>query len=338
MLLNAASSVYGVAVAWRQRWYARHPASQRRLSRPVISVGNIRAGGAGKTPIVAALANLLARHGEVPAVLTRGYARRSPADGVTVVSDRQRVLTGIDASGDEALMLARSLPGVPVLVGTDRYLSGCFAEETLGVTVHLLDDGFQHLALARDVDLLVSDEHDLVDRVIPAGQLREPLPAASRASALLTTATGDGLERLARALAVPRGFAVRRTIGTPRALRPGDRFTVPTGAAVFAVAGVARPQRFFDDLAAAGWNVAGRLDFRDHHRFDRRDMQRILESARQAGAAAVVTTEKDAVRMEAVAPADVPIAAVPLTATIEPDFEAWLLARLFEPPRPGTPA
>lgn len=335
MILTTASSIYGAVTGWRRQWYARDPSRQRRLSRPVVSVGNLRAGGAGKTPLVAALAQLLVAHGERPAILTRGYARRVSPDGVTVVSDARGVLAGVDTAGDEALMLARALPGVPVLVSPDRYLAGCLAEHQLGATLHLLDDGFQHAALARDVDLLVVDAEDLTDRVLPAGRLREPRSAASRADALLTTESDPATrDRLRDALRVARTFRVTRTLGAPRVvsrvrLKADTTNTDTTFAApVFAVAGVARPQRFFDDLRAAGWQVMGTTAFRDHHRFSAADMRRIDEAARAAGAGLVLTTEKDAVRMEVHDANGVPIAAVPLTATIEPAFTDWLLDRV----------
>ncbi len=173
MILTAASSLYGAAASWRRRWYARDPGRQRHLSRPVVSVGNLCAGGSGKTPVVEQIARVLVDRGERPAILTRGYARRRALDGVTVVSDGSKILAGLETAGDEPLMLARALPGVPVLVAADRYLAGRLAERQLGATVHLLDDGFQHLALARDVDLLLVAEEDLTDRMLPAGRLRE---------------------------------------------------------------------------------------------------------------------------------------------------------------------
>ena len=186
MILSAASSLYGAIAVQRRQWYARDATRAKRLCRPVISVGNLRVGGSGKTPTVAHLARLLLTAGERPSILSRGYARRIPADGVTVVSDGDRILSDVDHAGDEPLMLARMLPGVPVLVGPDRYLSGRFGEERLGVTVHLLDDGFQHVALFRDVDLLLVDADDLTDAVLPAGRLREPLSVARAADAVLT--------------------------------------------------------------------------------------------------------------------------------------------------------
>jgi len=296
----------------------------------VISVGNLSVGGSGKTPAVEYIAKLLVASGERPAILTRGYARRVAADGVTVVSDGVRILADLDLAGDEPLMLARALPGVPVLVGADRYLSGRLAERRLGATVHLLDDGFQHLELARDVDLLLVGEDDLADRPLPGGRLREPLAGASAADALLAMVDDDAAaDRLRRALGAPLVFRVSRALGGPRWITPGQSGVVPTRDPVFAVAGIARPQRFFDDVAKAGWRVAGTLEFGDHHRFAQKDVDRIAKAARAQSSAVVLTTEKDAVRFAALDLDGLPIAAVPLQVTIEPpEFDDWLLERV----------
>ena len=328
---------------WRRRWYSRDPARRRRLRQPVVSVGNLRVGGSGKTPVVAAIARILVEQGERPSVLSRGYGRTLAQDGVTVVSNGQRILADIHSAGDEPLMLARLLATVPVLVGADRYLSGRLAEEKLGVTVHLLDDGFQHFALARDVDLLVTGEDDLADRPMPAGRLREPLEAAAYADAALVSASYiEAAARVGRALGVARVFRVSRALGVPRWVATRDTVVVPIDEPVFVTAGIAAPERFFSDVASAGWRVVGTIAFRDHHVFTNRDVARIAASARTAGATMVMTTEKDAVRFEAAALKGVPIAAVPIVATIEPAeaFACWLrsqlgLARLRHSP-PGT--
>ena len=296
-----------------------------------MSVGNLSVGGAGKTPIVAYIARLLAEHGERPAILSRGYGRRTPQDGVTVVSDGHGVIAGIDSAGDEPLMLARALPGVRVLVGADRYLSGRLAEEKLGASVHLLDDGFQYFQLWRDVDLLVTSDEDLSDTPLPGGRLREPLLAASEADAVLVHASDDlGAERIARVLGVPTVFRPERTLGVPRLIATGDTVIVSTDEPVFAMAGIARPERFFTGLASAGWRVAGTMSFHDHHVFTDRDVERVRAAARSAGATIVMTTEKDAVRLEGRDFGQVPVAAVPLTVTIEPasSFAEWLRDRL----------
>jgi tetraacyldisaccharide 4'-kinase len=325
--LNGLSSVYGVAAAWRRRWYDGDPARRRRLRRPVVSVGNLSVGGSGKTPIVAHLARLLLERGERPSILSRGYGRHRPQDGVTVVSDGAAVLAGIASAGDEPLMLARALPGVPVLVGASRYLSGRLAEERLGASVHLLDDGFQHLELGRDVDLLVIDEGDLNDQLLPVGRLREPLTAAAKADAALVNSVDDSAaERIGRALGLSTCFRIERRLGVPHRL---DGAAVPTTDRVLAVAGIARPERFFADLSSAGWNVVGTIRFPDHHRFTSRDLKRLSAAARAADAI-VMTTEKDAVRLAAEDLGTLAVAAVPLTAGIEPApvFAAWLLDRL----------
>ncbi len=336
-MVQTLSAVYGASAAWRRAWYARHAERRQRLDRPVVSVGNLRVGGAGKTPIVEHLARLLLAHGERPAVLTRGYGRRSTPPGVTVVSDGARVLAGLDTAGDEPLMLARAVPGLIVAVGADRYLSGSLAEHRFGATVHLLDDGFQHFQLERDVDLLVTSEDDLHDRPMPAGRLRERLAAAASADAAIVDAGYlPAAERVGRTLGVPRVFLATRVLGPPRLVRDGETVVVPEHSRVFAAAGIARPERFFSDLSAAEWQVVGTMAFRDHHPFSQRDVDRIAAAARSAAAAIVLTTDKDAVRLLACDLGDLPIAAVPLTATIEPadDFRAWLLEAIGRSGRP----
>ena len=198
--------------------------------------------------------------GERPAILSRGYARRSAPDGVVVVSRRTPALRrSRTASGDEPLMLARAVPGAPVLVSPDRYLAGRLAERHLGATVHVLDDGFQHLPLARDIDLLLVGVEDVADaRTLPAGRLREPLAAASFAARRARAVGHD--EQVRRRW--PRASAWRRRSGwcACRARRGASTCTArahrrrPT-TAVLAVAGIARPERFFEDLRARGWDV-----------------------------------------------------------------------------------
>jgi tetraacyldisaccharide 4'-kinase len=331
-LIRTLNGLYGAAAAWRRAWYARDPSRQHRLTRPVVSVGNLRVGGSGKTPIVGYIARLLLEAGEHPAVLARGYARRAAGDGVTVVSDGTRVLAGLDDAGDEPLMLARALPGVSVLVGADRYLSGCLAERRLAATVHLLDDGFQHLELARDVDLLLVSEDDLQDRPLPGGRLREHLSAATAAdAALITAGYHTAAERIGRAIGVTTVFRVTRAIGAPRLVAGArDSVVVPPVSRVFVVTGIARPDRFVADIASSGWEISGVMEFRDHHPFTARDIARIRAEARAKGSAVVLTTEKDAVRLSACDLDDLPIASVPLVVGVEPAdaFRHWLLARL----------
>jgi tetraacyldisaccharide 4'-kinase len=260
-------------------------------------------------------------------VLSRGYARSIAAAGVTVVSDGRQILADVRSAGDEPLMLSRALPGVPVLVCADRYLAGRLAEEKLGVTVHVLDDGFQHVALERDVDLLVTGEEDLEDCPMPSGRLREPLAAAVHAdAAIVWSADVESALRIAARMGVGEAFRVTRTLGEPRHAATGEWIVVPRDAPVLAVAGIARPERFFADVASAGWRLVGTLAFRDHHVFTPRDVTSIAAAAQAAGASVVMTTEKDATRFEAAGTGQLPLVVLPMAVSIEPAaaFDTWL--------------
>ncbi|MGE3519254.1 MAG: tetraacyldisaccharide 4'-kinase, partial [Vicinamibacterales bacterium] len=279
----------------------------------------------------------LIERGERPSILSRGYGRREPSKDVTIVSDGAAILAELSRSGDEPMLLAQLLPGVPVLVCPDRYEAGLVAERQFDVTVHLLDDGFQHLQLARDVDLLMVDERDLSDRVLPAGRLREPLSSAAAADAIIVVGGAASAARaadVAERLSVADAFFMPRRIGTPRTFTGED---LDPHAPVYAVAGIARPERFFADLSAAGWMLTGTRTFRDHHPFRPSDVAVMVSAARASGAEAVVTTEKDAVRLGlldlSAIPVDLaatPIAVVPLVSTIEPAaaFGDWLMERV----------
>jgi tetraacyldisaccharide 4'-kinase len=306
----------------RRSWYERHPQSRRSLDRPVISVGNLSVGGSGKTPIVAALARMLLDMGQRPAILSRGYARRRATDGVVVVSDGNRVLEPVENSGDEPQMLARALPGVPVLVCADRHLAGRLAEKRFAATVMLLDDGFQHLALGRNVDVLVMPASDLDDAVLPSGRLREPLDAASSADCVLVPGSLEDVSRVAATFDRMPVFRVTNHFGTVQGLDA----SAPSGTRVVAVAGIARPERFFTTLREQGFEIVRELRFPDHHWFSSDDLDRIRTIAKDASADFVATTEKDAVR---VAPQS-GWAVLPMTAVIEPPelFSSWLRERL----------
>ena len=213
---NVLSALYARGAAWRRQWYAR-PGARRKLSRPVVSVGALAAGGSGKTPVAALVAELLRDAGERPAVLSRGYGRRLPTRGVVVVRDPDRVRAGIDTAGDEPRMLAEGLDGVSVLVSRDRYRAGRLAETRLGATVHVLDDGFQHLPLARDVDLVLVRGEDLDQPTFPAGRLRERPATARLADALVVDAADvDAAGAVADRFGARTWFLLRRSLGDPR--------------------------------------------------------------------------------------------------------------------------
>ena len=305
----------------RRRGMERHPQRRKRLARPVVSVGNLSVGGTGKTPVVAALAERLAAAGHRPAILSRGYARTDAIDGVVVVSDGAAVHASIDQAGDEPLMLARQVPSAIVCVSPDRYLAGRLAEQQLGCTVHLLDDGFQHLELARDLDVLVTTIGEIPNgRVLPAGRLREPIDAAARAHFLVVSdATAGAAAAEAWTLGISQCCGAARSLAAPipvDTIAPGTSRLVP-GEKVLAVAGIAHPLRFFEALKNASWNIVDAIAFPDHHRYTRKDVASIDAKMKSSGADVVFTTDKDAVRLEHLA---LPFAAyrVPLVVQFDP--------------------
>lgn len=295
----------------------------------MISVGNLAVGGSGKTPLVAHIAAQLREQGHRPSILTRGYARRKFEEGVVVVRDSARILADLDRSGDEPLMLARALEGVAVLVSPDRYLAGRLAERRLGCTVHILDDGFQHVGLARDLDIVIASPGDLDEgAVLPEGRLREPIQTISEADAVvLLPGTASEAEATADRMGVRRVFASRRVIGVPRMVEPyGEAPRVPRDAPILGLAGIARPERFFEDLSTAGWHAVDSMVFPDHHRYSARDMTDISDRVRKSGAELVLTTEKDVVRLLPHRPLGVKVAWVPLTLAFDPPdrFDSWI--------------
>jgi tetraacyldisaccharide 4'-kinase len=319
------------ALSPSRRWHARFGRTTR-LFRPVISVGNLSTGGRGKTPTVMHLARLLIEAGEVPAILSRGYARRRRVDGVVVVSDGRHLLADLPRAGDEPLMIANAVPGAVVVVCEQRLLAGLLAERAFGATVHLLDDGFQHLALARAIDLVLVTADDLGDRAMPRGRLREPVGALAAADAIIVDApeaTRADVERRIAAAAGRPVFHLRRSLGPPVAVDSGAPQAGVDGP-VLALAGIAGPDRFTRSLEQAGYSVATSLAFADHHAYTARDLEAIAGAAAAAGARTVVTTMKDAVRLLPLRPFPLPLVAIPLEVAIEPDaaFRAFLFARL----------
>ncbi len=308
-------SLFGAVAALRESAYRRGLLSRYRLAGPVVSVGNLSVGGSGKTPVVARIATLLRDEGLPVAVLSRGYGG-SFRGGALVVGDGSRVLASAEEAGDEPVMLARELRGVVVAVGRRRDEVGRAVEARFGRRVHVLDDGFQHLRLARDLDIVCLDVHDLADRPLPAGRLRERPAALSRADVVLLTrvdaADEDHLRALQRELGPERTFRVRRRV---LGLRTLDGADARPPARAFLVAGIARPERFRED-AKGLVDVAGALFFRDHHRYRPEDVREAEARARAEGADAILTTAKDAVRFPVLV-ATLPVLVLAVEATIE---------------------
>jgi tetraacyldisaccharide 4'-kinase len=274
--------VYGSLVRARNARFDRRPA--QRLGWPVISIGNLSVGGAGKTPLVICLARLLEREGFHADVLSRGYGR----SGQTV--ERVDGAGSVQRYGDEPLLIARST-GVPVYVGASRYEAGLLAEsEYGGEGVHLLDDGFQHRQLGRNLDIVVMHRSDLQDRLLPAGRLREPLSSLLRADVIVLRQEDAELEPAFRAYVREECcfWRVRRRLALPSPVQRAVAFC-----------GIARPDEFFQTLAGAGAETVERIRFRDHHRYTTADIERLAERGRRLGCDAFVMTAKDEVKLDA---------------------------------------
>jgi tetraacyldisaccharide 4'-kinase len=333
VILSPLSALYGKALTARAEWYASGRLESHALPRPSISVGNLTFGGTGKTPFVEFLGRRLRFEGWRPAILSRGHGRLSR--GVVVVGAGEGPLVSPEDGGDEPVALARSTSGILVVVGEKRVDAARRAAD-LGADIFLLDDGFQHLAVRRDVNLLLLDARDPFGggRLPPAGRLREPIAAARRADAFVFTRVDrrapspEAVETLSRIHPDAPVFHAR--------IRPSDlrdENGSPLGAAAFAerrhiaVCGVANPAEFAATLSELGLSPEERLEFRDHQRYGERQIARIRSAAERTGASLLVTTEKDAVKLVGKSP--LPIVTVRLAVEVaEPGFFSFLASRL----------
>jgi tetraacyldisaccharide 4'-kinase len=317
-LLLPLTPLYRFGLRMRERRFASGREAVRRLRYPVISIGNLSTGGTGKTPMTIALAKALAQRGFLVDVLSRGYGR-SNRTAAQVRADGR-----VEEFGDEPLLIAREA-GVPVYVAAERYEAGVLAESGIQAgarAVHLLDDGFQHRQLHRDLDILLLNRHDWHDRLLPAGNLREPLEAMQRATVVAIPAEEPEMEAEVRG----RGWQgpvwrLRRQMSLPW-----------VGTPVLAFCGIARPEQFFAGVEAGGIRIAARCVFRDHHRYSAHDLERLVAQARSAGAAALLSTEKDAVRLSGL-PSPLPILTAHLRTEIQDESAVldWLSSHLGHP-------
>jgi len=283
--------IYGAGVGLRNVLYDRGTFKQRRLARPVISVGNLSVGGSGKTPFVLLLGELLKARGVKFDVLSRGYGRRTR--GVLLVDPGG---SSCDF-GDEPLLISRRL-GMPVIVGEDRFEAGQFAEKQFGLQYHVLDDGFQHRALARDFDIVLVTPEDVRDHLLPAGHLREPLQSLSRADAVVLTSGAS-----------PESFPLNGKLvwRVRRGISPKN---VPSRPVVFC--GIARPKNFLLQLRTAGIEPVAEALYRDHHAYTEQDIRDLQQLRHQSEADGFVTTEKDAINLGGLLSALEPLAVVPV--------------------------
>jgi tetraacyldisaccharide 4'-kinase len=328
--------LYSAGARLRWRAFQQGWLKSRRLPRPVISVGNLTVGGSGKTPIVAQVAEILLRNGLKPSILTRGYGRQHGGD-LLVVEPHYKRDPDPRTVGDEPSLLARALPQVPIVVCADRFRAGQFAEEHFGVDVHILDDGFQHFALQRDVDLVALDvtQQVLHGAVIPAGRLREPVSALSRADVVVLTRTEiqdpaaaeQQVKEINPRVAIFRCATGLHSLSRARSheeVKPEDH----RGKPVAAFCGIGNPSAFYSDLRRWGFNPVAEVAFRDHHLYTLQDVQRLSRAAHEKGAAALLTTEKDLMNLPSHWEFDLPVLACAIQAEISEfqRFEQVLLA------------
>jgi tetraacyldisaccharide 4'-kinase len=274
------STAFRFLLQAREKFYSSGILSAQRLHHPVISVGNLTLGGTGKTPLVIALAEHLRDHGFAPVILSRGYRRTS----------REVLVVGSswEEAGDEPYLMKRRLGNVPVIVGADRYQAGLLAERKQLGNIFVLDDGFQHRRLHRDVDIVMIDPAEWVggEELLPTGRWREPKSALARAHAACIQVVA-GFEM--PSLPIP-AFDVRTEI---LGLYRGDG-PVPVemlkGKAIVAFAGIAKPERFFAAVESMGIHPLKCVRFRDHHRYSRREIEKLDGEI-------LLTTEKDAIRL-----------------------------------------
>ncbi|MCJ7664551.1 MAG: tetraacyldisaccharide 4'-kinase [Desulfobacterales bacterium] len=312
--LLVVSWIYGVVVWVRTQFYEKGLFKTRQLPCRVLSVGNITLGGTGKTPLVIALARELLKRGIQVGILSRGYKGMKERQG-GIVSDGQRIYLTPAESGDEPFMLARMLPGVPVLVGKKRYDMGIYAHDRFGMDVLILDDGFQHLRIKRDVDIVLIDARHRFGNghLFPRGPLREPLRCLRRASLLVLTKAepSQPLEEIedilgSHAPAVPLYHSRYKSAFLLEAA--SSKMLPPhmvRGKRVFAFAGIADPGYFVYLLKELGAEVVKEIHFPDHYNYERKDLTMLREHSKTVDL--FVTTEKDFVKLQRLPLNDIPL-------------------------------
>ena len=314
-MLNLLARLYGSIVARRNNRYDSGRKAMIRLDKPVISIGNVSAGGSGKTPVTELIVELLRSIKRRPAVVARGYKRRGR--GLTVVHDGVRICTDWSQAGDEPFMVASSC-NVPVVVGPHKGDAAVHAAGTLPCDVIVVDDGFQHRDLYRDVDIVLVDRATMADpRLLPAGRLREPLASLRRADAVLLmhpAVTAADVRPFMRSDAVVARISIERDRQTD--LATGAERSMPESC--YVVTGIARPERVLTMLHDLGVNVVGHRPFPDHHDYTKQDVAAVIAAAKGT---TIVTTSKDAVKLhgfvDMVVAAGIDVTVVHIRATID---------------------
>jgi tetraacyldisaccharide 4'-kinase len=329
--LGAAAGGYRGLLNTREWLYARGVLRSRALACPVVSVGNLTVGGTGKTPAVEMAIRTLIEQGHAPAVVSRGYGRRTT--GIQIVADAASIRLDAEDAGDEPFLLARRLPGVPVVVGSNRYEAGRTAIERFGVTAIVLDDGLQHRTLVKDLEIVMARASDPWGngRLLPRGPLREPVSGLARAHLVVVTGAAspaeapDVLEAVARyAPSVPVLSAQHAPTECWDAatMRPVPIESL-AGVRLLAFAGIAAPAGFRRTLQDTGAAVTDLVAFLDHHWYTRDDLAALDRHAAGLDVQALVTTEKDWVRLRRLPPSKRPMYVLSVRLVLTAADEDW---------------
>ena len=307
MVLASASLFYGLGVRARLQLYSRGVIRQKRLPGFVLSVGNITVGGTGKTPTVIMLARWAKEQGYSACVLSRGYKGKY-SERVVEVSDGTNVKVPWQACGDEPYLLAQKLKGIPVVVSRSRYAAGMYAAQEFGSNFFILDDGFQHLDLARDFDLVLINSMDPFGNghLLPWGTLREPIFRIERANSVLITHSdqnSDKISNLISCLSKFGHFPIFESKHQPRKIvfpNISEDFTPDwaRGKQVVAFAAIGRPDGFKHTLRGLGFKIKHFFPFPDHHAYSKEEISKIAKIADQENAECMITTEKDWIKVE----------------------------------------
>jgi tetraacyldisaccharide 4'-kinase len=332
--LGVLSVGYRAALLARGWLYDARLLSTGRLPCPVVSLGNVTVGGSGKTPLAELAALTLVALGAAPVVVSRGYGRATR--GVQVVADRQGVRLGARAAGDEPLLLAERLPGIPVIVGENRFEAGRHAVEAHGASVIVLDDGFQNRTISKNLEILaVSARAPWGNgRLFPRGQLRESLSSLRRSHLVVVTnpSGDDEVDAITRTLRLQDSPApvVTARYEALEARRAVDGARLPLselrGRRLLGFGGLASPRSFMETLRGLGVLLAGFVEFGDHHWYGEADLAEVTRRAGLAGAEGLITTEKDAVRLRELALPRLPLWVLTVQMVLASGQAAWVEA------------
>ncbi len=334
------SLLYAGIMKLRAFLYKKGIINHQSLAARVISVGNLTMGGTGKTPMVIYLAKLLRDMGANPAVLSRGYQGKANEE-VNIVSDNSTIYLDAVICGDEPRLIAESLPGIPVLTGKQRVLTGQKAIESYNVDTLILDDAFQHLAIDRDLNLALFNAQSLANKdflfnswVVPAGELREPLSALERADAFVITGANINLhenlimfkDNLIKCFPNIPVFTGKYSYNNPllslnnNSILQHELKEQP----LLAFCGIAKPQSFLKSLDECDFDIVDSIIFADHHHYTSNDFELLFKKAADCGAQAIITTEKDFVKLPKNIQSPTPVYALPVELVMEDSFQGFV--------------